>query len=60
MKLGLGLYRHMLTPENFRFARQCACTHVIVHSAKGLYSIVLPAYALEKAKAPRETGRNKW
>jgi mannonate dehydratase len=27
----LGLYRHMLTPENFRFARQCACTHVIVH-----------------------------
>jgi len=31
MKLGLGLYRHMLTPENFRFARQCACTHIIVH-----------------------------
>jgi mannonate dehydratase len=21
----------MLTPENFRFARQCGCTHVIVH-----------------------------
>lgn len=31
MKLGLGLYRHMLTPENFRFARQCGCTHLIVH-----------------------------
>jgi mannonate dehydratase len=31
MKLGLGLYRHMLTPENFRFARQCGCTHVIIH-----------------------------
>jgi len=31
MKLGLGLYRHMLTPENFRFARQGGCTHVIVH-----------------------------
>jgi mannonate dehydratase len=31
MKLGLGLYRHMLTPENFRFARQCGCTHVIAH-----------------------------
>ena len=31
MKLGLGLYRHMLTPENFRFARQCACTHIVVH-----------------------------
>jgi len=31
MKLGLGLYRHMLTPQNYRFARQCGCTHVIVH-----------------------------
>lgn len=31
MKLGLGLYRHMLTAENFRFARQCGCTHVVAH-----------------------------
>ena len=31
MKLGLGLYRHMLTTENFRFARQCGCTHLVVH-----------------------------
>ncbi|MDE3180398.1 MAG: mannonate dehydratase [Acidobacteriota bacterium] len=31
MKLGLGLYRHMLTPENFAFARQCGCTHVVAH-----------------------------
>ncbi|HEY3938323.1 MAG TPA: mannonate dehydratase [Bryobacteraceae bacterium] len=31
MKLGLGLYRHMLTPENFAFARQAGCTHVVVH-----------------------------
>jgi mannonate dehydratase len=31
MKLGLGLYRHMLTAENYRFARQCGCTHVIAH-----------------------------
>ena len=31
MKLGLGLYRHMLTPDNFRFARQCGCTHVVAH-----------------------------
>ena len=31
MKLGLGLYRHMLTPDNFRFARQCGCTHLVVH-----------------------------
>jgi mannonate dehydratase len=31
MKLGIGLYRHMLTAENFRFARQCGCTHVVAH-----------------------------
>ena len=31
MKLGLGLYRHMLTPEYFAFARQAGCTHVIAH-----------------------------
>ena len=31
MKLGLGLYRHMLTPENFRFARQIGATHVVAH-----------------------------
>ena len=28
MKLGLGLYRHMLTPDNFRFARQAGATHI--------------------------------
>ncbi|MGH9452029.1 MAG: mannonate dehydratase [Terriglobia bacterium] len=31
MKLGLGLYRHMLTAENYHFARQCGCTHVVAH-----------------------------
>ncbi len=31
MKLGLGLYRHTLTRDNFRFARQCGCTHVVAH-----------------------------
>ncbi|MEI8039026.1 MAG: mannonate dehydratase [Verrucomicrobiota bacterium] len=31
MKLGLGLYRHMLTPENFAFARQAGATHIIAH-----------------------------
>ena len=30
-ELGFGLYRHMLTPKNYRFARQCGCTHVVVH-----------------------------
>jgi mannonate dehydratase len=31
MKLGLGLYRHMLTRENLQFARQCGATHVVAH-----------------------------
>lgn len=31
MKLGLGLYRAMLTEENFRFAKQAGATHLIVH-----------------------------
>ena len=31
MKLGLGLYRHMLTAECYDFARQTGCTHVIIH-----------------------------
>ncbi|MCA9236794.1 MAG: mannonate dehydratase [Planctomycetales bacterium] len=31
MKLGLGLYRHLLTPANFRFARQCGATHLVAH-----------------------------
>jgi mannonate dehydratase len=31
MKLGLGFYRHLLTRENYAFARQAGCTHVIIH-----------------------------
>jgi mannonate dehydratase len=31
MKLGLGLYRHQLDEDHFRFARQCGCTHVVAH-----------------------------
>ena len=31
MKLGLGLYRHMLTSENFRFAKQAGATHIVAH-----------------------------
>lgn len=31
MKLGLGLYRHMLTPENFAFAKQAGATHIVAH-----------------------------
>lgn len=31
MKLGFGLYRHMLDDAHYAFARQCGATHVIVH-----------------------------
>ena len=31
MKLGLGLYRHMLTPDNYRFARQAGASHIVAH-----------------------------
>ncbi len=31
MKLGLGLYRQMLTADNFRFAKQAGATHIVAH-----------------------------
>ena len=31
MKLGFGLYKHMLNDEHYRFARQCGATCVVIH-----------------------------
>lgn len=31
MKLGFGLYRHQLTKDHYRFARQCGATHLVIH-----------------------------
>src|SRR3954470_7387433 len=31
MKLGLGLYRHMLTADNLAFAKQAGVTHIVAH-----------------------------
>ena len=31
MKLGLGLYRGLLTESNFQFAKQAGVTHLVVH-----------------------------
>ncbi|MEX5927252.1 hypothetical protein [Providencia hangzhouensis] len=31
MKLGFGLYRHMLNDEHYAFAKQCGATHIVVH-----------------------------
>jgi len=31
MKFGVGLYRHMLTTDNFRFAKQAGATDLVAH-----------------------------
>ena len=31
MKIGLGLYRHMLTDDNLQFAKQAGATHIVAH-----------------------------
>jgi mannonate dehydratase len=31
MKLGLGLYHHMLTKENFKFAKQMGANYIVAH-----------------------------
>ena len=31
MKIGLGLYRDSLTPDNFQFATQAGATHIVAH-----------------------------
>ncbi len=42
MKLGLGFHRERITLENFRFARQAGCTHVIVHLVDRFKGQALP------------------
>ena len=37
MKLGLAIPQELLTPDNFRFARQAGCTQVFVGLGKSLY-----------------------
>src|SRR5580658_5804404 len=44
MRLGLGLYRHMLTRDYYDFARQAGCTDVVIH---------LVDYFRENAANPR-------
>jgi mannonate dehydratase len=31
IKIGIGLYPHLLTPDTFRFVRQAGATHVVAH-----------------------------
>ena len=37
MKLGFGLYRHMLNKEHYNFARQCGATHIVAHLVDYFY-----------------------
>ena len=41
MKIGIGLYPHLLTPETYRFACQAGVTHVVAH---------LPGFARRKGR----------
>ena len=43
MKLGLGLYRHLLTRDNYRFARQAGCTHLVAHLVDYFADQVIPS-----------------
>ena len=43
MKLGLGLYRRMLTDDNFRFARQAGATHIVAHLTDYFRDSKIPA-----------------
>ncbi len=51
MKFGLGLYRHMLTRENFRFARQAGATHIVAH---------LVDYFSQGPTIPSTDGKTNW
>lgn len=31
MKLGFGLYKHMLNTEHYNFAKQCGASHLVIH-----------------------------
>lgn len=48
MKIGLGLYRHMLTPDNLAFAKQAGATHIVAH---------LTDYFSAGPRIPESTGR---
>ncbi len=55
MKLGLGFHNQLLTPENFRFARQAGATHAIVHTPRfGSDAYVPPLWTEEQLRGLKE------
>lgn len=43
MRLGLGFHRDRISRDNFRFARQAGCTHVVVHLVERLREGLAPS-----------------
>lgn len=59
MHLGLGLYRHMLTAENYAFARQCGATHVVIHLVD-YFNTSSPEGARDRDNQPVNTDGGCW
>src|SRR6218665_3436360 len=53
MKVGIGLYRHMLNEDHFNFAKQCGCSHAVVH----LVDYFNQGHQPDKADQPIGDGR---
>lgn len=60
IKLGIGLYRHMLDDAHFAFARQCGCTHVIVHLADYYSGQIVTATDDKKNYGVSKGGEDIW
>ena len=58
MKIGLGLYRHMLTRDYYDFARQAGCTHVVVHLVD--YFNQGPSNPRNNQPPARNTNHGEW
>ena len=70
MKIGLGLYREQLTPDNYRFALQAGATHIVAHLTNYFAGRIpangqrAPAIAAElyagpfSPKFPQDRGKN--
>lgn len=52
MKLGLGLYPHLLTPDNLRFARQIGASHIVAHLPNWSSSGVRPGSIPGEGRSP--------
>ena len=51
MKIGLGLYPHLLNAENYRFAYQAGVTHIVAH---------LPGFARREGRGCRKKRCGPW